>query len=196
MKKRLIVISLMFVLCWVCGFLFFAYNFSSMKPIKGNLKTDAIIVLTGGKNRIREGAKMLKNGLADKMFISGVSQNVSFDNILAKNEIPLEISEKIELGKAAHTTVENAMETREWILENKVKSIYLVTSNYHTARSMAEFEKYNPDIKIYTAPVFSDNVAKKWWAKLGTFKLIFSEYNKFLFVKINHFVYKFIGDTK
>ena len=59
-----------------------------------------------------------------------------------------------------------------------------------------EIFKYNPDIKIYPAPVFSDNVAKKWWAKLGTFKLIFSEYNKFLFVKINHFVYKFIGDTK
>lgn len=194
MKKNLFYIAILFLAIWFCGFLTFAYRINHLQPSEHNGKADAIIVLTGGKNRIKEGAKMLSNNMADKMFISGVSQNVSTDNVLKKNDIPPEISGKIELGKAAHTTVENAMETREWIVENRVKSIYLVTSNYHTPRSLAEFEQYNPDIKIFSIPVYSDNVARKWWSKLETFKLIFSEYNKFLFVKINHFIYKFIGD--
>ena len=178
---------------WIVGFLFFAHRINHFEKPDSNIKTDAIIVLTGGKNRIKEGAKMLESNMADKMFISGVSKNVSIESLLKNNDIPLEIKGKIELGKAAHTTLENAMETREWIIENRIKSIYLVTSNYHTPRSLAEFEEYNPDVKIYFAPVFSDSVARKWWSKLGTFKLIFLEYNKFLFVKINHFIYKFIG---
>lgn len=194
MKKSLFYILFLLIAVWIGGFLFFAYKINHLKMTGNESKADAIIVLTGGKNRIREGAKMLSRNMADKMFISGVSKDVSINNVLRKNDIPLEIGEKIELGKAAHTTVENAMETREWIIENRIKSIYLVTSNYHTPRSLAEFEEYNPDIKIYSAPVFSDSVARKWWSKLDTFKLIFSEYNKFLFVKANHFIYKFIGD--
>lgn len=194
MKKSLFYILFLLIAVWIGGFLFFAYKINHLKMTGNEAKADAIIVLTGGKNRIREGAKMLSRNMADKMFISGVSKDVSINNVLRKNDIPLEIGEKIELGKAAHTTVENAMETREWIIENRIRSIYLVTSNYHTPRSLAEFEEYNPDIKIYSAPVFSDSVARKWWSKLDTFKLIFSEYNKFLFVKANHFIYKFIGD--
>lgn len=182
-----------FAVIWGSGFLFFAHKINNLKTNEYNIKADAIIVLTGGKNRIKEGAKMLENNMADRMFISGVPKNVSIESLLKKHNISESIKEKIELGKAAHTTLENAMETREWIVENHIKSIYLVTSNYHTPRSLAEFEEYNPDIKIYSAPVFSENIAKKWWSRLGTSKLIFSEYNKFLFVKANHFIYKFIG---
>jgi len=193
MKKILLYIFVFFTVIWGIGFLVFAHKINHLKANEYDIKADAIIVLTGGKNRIKEGANMLENNMADRMFISGVPKNVSVDSLIKEHDISESVKEKIELGKAAHTTLENAMETREWIVENQIKSIYLVTSNYHTPRSLAEFEEYNPDVKIYSAPVFSDNIAKKWWSKLGTSRLIFSEYNKFLFVKANHFICKFIG---
>ena len=193
MKKNLLVTFGVVISVWLCGFLLFAYKINHVK-FDGSHKADAIIVLTGGKNRIPKAFEMLDDGLSDKVFISGVFKDASIENILQKNDLSLPENGKVELGKAARNTIENALETREWIVDNRVKSIYLVTSNYHTPRSLEEFRQLNPDITIYPAPVFSENVARKWWSNLGTFRLIFSEYNKFLLVHLNHFIYKFIGE--
>ena len=178
---------------WSAGFFCFAYTINHYK-IDETRSADAIIVLTGGKNRIRDAFALFNKGLAEKMFISGVQKDVSIENILQHNDIELGENNNIELGKSAHTTVENAIETKEWIEENNIKSIYLVTSNYHTPRSMEEFKNLNPNTIIYPAPVFSENVSKRWWTNFGTFKLIMSEYTKYIFVKINHTIYKYMGD--
>ena len=79
-------------------------------------------------------------------------------------------------------TVENAIETSEWIRKNNVKSIRLVTSNYHIPRSLEEFRSLNPQVKIIPHPVYSENVSPQWWKNGGSFYLIASEYNKFLYV--------------
>ena len=89
---------------------------------------------------------------------------------------------KIELENRSTNTVENAIETGEWIRKNKVRSIRLVTSNYHIPRSLEEFRSQNPQIKIVPHPVYSDNVSPQWWKNRGSFCLIASEYNKFLYV--------------
>ena len=73
-----------------------------------------------------------------------------------------------------------------WVKENKIKSIYLVTSNYHMPRSMAEFSYYNPKLEIVAYPVFSDKVSKKWWKSWRTFTLLAGEYNKFLYVLLSN----------
>ena len=74
------------------------------------------------------------------------------------------------------------IETGEWIRKNKVRSIRLVTSNYHIPRSLEEFRSQNPQIKIVPHPVYSENVSPQWWKNRGSFCLIASEYNKFLYV--------------
>ena len=66
--------------------------------------------------------------------------------------------------------------------QNDIKSIRLVTSNYHMPRSIEEFYFQNPDMKIIVHPVYSDFVAKEWWKSARSFYLIASEYNKFLYV--------------
>ena len=63
--RRLLIIFILFTAAWLLGFLAFTYRINHFRPDDGT-KTDAIIVLTGGKNRISEAVKLLNDGLGDK----------------------------------------------------------------------------------------------------------------------------------
>lgn len=166
---------------WTIGLLAFAWKINHLQaPI--NSKTDAIIALTGGRNRITEAVKILENGNSDHLFISGVAKDISLKEIQNINKISLLPNKKITIGHKASNTVENAVETTEWIKTNNIKSIRLVTSNYHIMRSYLEFRKQNPELKIIIHPVYSEKIQKKWWTSWRTFSLIFEEYNKVIYV--------------
>lgn len=186
---RSISILLFVGIIWLSGFCLFNRKINSYE-IDYKTKTDAIIALTGGKNRIAESIKILNEGLSDKLFISGVSEKTSIKDIQRVAGIKALDESKITLGKKAHNTIENASETFEWIKANKVNSIRLVTSYYHIPRSMQEFKLYGLRKKITPHPVYSQNVVHDWWKNWGTFKLIASEYNKYAVVYIrNIFIY-------
>ncbi|MBQ8481321.1 MAG: YdcF family protein [Alphaproteobacteria bacterium] len=166
---------------WFCGFLWFGqkindYNDYALKY------TDAIVVLTGGRNRISRAVELVNNNMAEHLFISGVEKNTSLKDILKGLKISVDNPEKVELGYKATNTIENAREIKEWIENNDIKSVRLITSNYHIPRSLAELKAYNLPLDIEVTPVYSENVANYWWQSWGTFKLIFGEYNKYLVV--------------
>lgn len=189
LKKHPIVIFLVItctiILCWLSGLFWFGKYINS-QPINYNEKTDAIIVLTGGRNRITEGIKLLNLQLSERLFISGVSKKATIEELEKKSAIKALYKNKIELGYKATTTVENALETAEWINNNQISTIRLVTSNYHIPRSLLELKKHTSCKNIIAHPVYSEHVAKNWWNSWGTFKLIASEYNKFAFVYIRN----------
>lgn len=174
---------------WFSGFCLFNLKINSYKPDYES-KTDAIVALTGGKNRVAESIKILNEGLADKLFISGVLETTSLADIQRAAKVKALDESKITLGKKAHNTIENASEAFEWIKENNIDHIRLVTSYYHIPRSLQEFKLYGLRKKILPHPVYSQNVPREWWKNWGTFKLMVSEYNKFAVVYIrNMFVY-------
>ena len=181
MKRFLLYILFIGAVVWFAGFLAFNYHINNYKSDK-KTHTDAIIALTGGKNRITEAAQLLQSGLAKRMFISGVQKDISLNEISRIQKVDISQKGKIELENRSTNTIENAIETGDWIRKNNIKSIRLVTSNYHIPRSMEEFQSQNPKIKIIPHPVYSDNVSPKWWKNHGSFYLIASEYNKFLYV--------------
>src|SRR5574344_694532 len=164
---------------WLSGFCLFNKHINSY-TLDYETKTDAIITLTGGRNRIAESITLLNKNLADKLFISGVPHNIKIKDIEKEAQTTADFEDRIVLGRKATNTIENASETTEWIKENHIKSIRLVTSYYHIPRSMQEFLANDKNIKIIIHPVYSPNVAKEWWKKWGTFKLIAVEYTKFL----------------
>ncbi len=173
-------------LAWFGGFVWFAHYINSY-DIDTNTKTDAIIVLTGGRNRISEGIRLLNDNLADKLFISGVPTDISIKQIEKQANITADDESKIELGRKAKNTLENAIETEEWIKKNNIKSIRLVTSSYHIPRSLQEFIIYvtmGNDLEVILNPIYSPNVNHNWWKSWGTFRLLIMEYNKFLVVYI------------
>ena len=172
------------VVCiWIAGLFLFANKINNYSMDNQSL-TDAIVVLTGGRNRIAEGIELLENNFSDKLFISGVSKNVKLEDLEEKINKKISKKDKIEIGYKASNTIENAQEVLSWIKENKINSIRLVTSNYHILRSLEEFRAHNNDVKIIPHPVYSPNVSEEWWKNWGTFRLLFMEYNKFLCVYV------------
>ena len=174
------------ILLWVGGFAVFdAY----IKKTQNNeKKTDAIVVLTGGKNRILESFNLFNNEMADILIISGVSDNVSLKELQRQNKTVItNNSDKIFIGREAATTYQNAIEVSEIIRRNNVRSVRLVTSYYHIPRSKEEILAHNPDIEVIVHPVYSQNVSSKRSKNWNSFKLVASEFNKFIFVYVKYF---------
>ena len=183
MSKRLLTLSGIVVLLWLGGFVCFAKHINNY-PLDSKTKTEAVIALTGGRNRISEAVNLLNRGLAEKLFISGVGPQISLSQIQKTQHLNIATDREIILGSEAADTVGNAVETINWLRQNHINSIRLVTSNYHLPRSITEFKAQNPRLKIIAHPVYSEKVEKKWWTSWHTFSLLFTEYNKFLYVWI------------
>lgn len=144
-------------------------------------RTDAIIVLTGGTQRLAAGVDLLTRDKAQKLFVSGVYQGVDVRRLLAVfRHNPPEIEERIAIGNAVNTA-ENAGETAEWMRRQGFASLRLVTGAYHMPRSLLEFRHAMPGVAIVPHPVFPEHVKAEWWAWPGTLSLIVGEYNKFMF---------------
>jgi len=174
----LLVIFLLFL--WLGGFVYFIKYVNHLKS-DYSTKTDAIIVLTGDKGRIREAYNILNLGLADKLFITGAGKTTNIDSIIGiSQEIPRdlipEVRNKIFLERKALNTTQNASESKLWLQEHNIASIRLVTSNYHMPRSLAEFKMIMPEVEIIPHP--SKCHSKKYKERL---KLLWIEYNKTLY---------------
>lgn len=191
-------IVMMFVLIaacvWFAGLFWFDFLINHY-PEDRTTRTDAIIVVTGGRNRISESIRLLNNHLSERLFISGVAKSITVEDILKNSTVKTEELGKIELGYSATNTIENASEISRWIQKNNIKSIRFISSNYHIPRSLAEFSAYHKDIQVIIHPVYSENVSKDWWQSWGTGCLFISEYNKFLFVKFRNMFQNFVGDV-
>ena len=182
--KKFIIISIFGILTvWFIGFILFVRAIYAY-PTDTDTHTEAIIALTGGRNRIAEAIKLFNNKKSEKLFISGVGKNTSLRLIEKQNKIHVNNNEDVSIGKEATNTIGNAKETKDWLDRHNIKSIRLVTSNYHLPRSSIEFRSINPDIEIIEHPVYSEKIRKKWWKSWHTFSLIFAEYNKFLYVYV------------
>lgn len=177
-------------LLWLGGLVIFA---ESLHDLDANVMdadpqpVDAIVVLTGGSERLRTGLELLKQGKAKKLFISGVHPGLSLDNILGNLEIDPALRECcIILGHAAGSTEGNAEETQNWLALENYHSIRLVTANYHMARSLLLFHSLIPDITIVPHPISPETVKlDDWWSHAGTASLLVTEYNKYLFARLD-----------
>ncbi len=172
--KSIIILIGLIVIIWFAGLLYFTTVVLSAHQEQIYQKTDAIIVLTGGKKRINTGLKLLSDEVSEYLFISGVNENVHLAKIKEMHVDGYKLPECcIDMGFMAKNTMDNAAETRSWLEEKGFNSIRLVTSDYHIARSMLEFRHVMPSLEIIKHPIreYSLNHRKYW-------KNIFIEYNK------------------
>ena len=189
MRNILRLIALLLFI-WLLGFIYFIYSIQT-EVDEPKIKADAVVVLTGGSNRLAIGFEILNKKLAKRMFISGVANNVKIYELLnLYMQSPNHNNQyNIQLGKDAFNTISNAQETKAWIAKNNIKSIILVTANYHMPRSLFEFKRVIPEIAIISHSVISDHVkVKDWWYNPGTASLLFKEYNKYLILRMMNFL--------
>jgi uncharacterized SAM-binding protein YcdF (DUF218 family) len=178
--RIVIIVLLVAFFIWFFGL----FAFVSMIPNEVNNKyqsTDAIVVLTGGSDRLKQGLTLLTDKKAKKLFVSGVYRGNDVRRLLkVQQHNPAEVLCCINLGYAATSTAGNAIETASWIKEQGYGSIRLVTASYHMPRSLMEFRHIMPSIKIIPHPVFPVQFKRsQWWAWPGTAALTISEYTKF-----------------
>ena len=166
---------------WGGGLLWFATDLGTRgedaEPV-----TDALVVLTGGSERLATGLALLEAGKGRKLFVSGVHKGVDLADLLRRSHVaPVQAQCCIVLGHAADDTVGNAAETASWMEAEHFASLRLVTAAYHMRRAMLEFNRAMPDITIVAHPVFPDAFKKdQWWRWPGTAHLLAVEYTKYL----------------
>lgn len=187
-----------FTLCvlgvaWLGGFLSFIDTISTMREqavTPDMFPTDAIVVLTGGSDRLAKGVELLQSGKGKKLFVSGVHQGLTVDGLIGPRPIdPALRNNDIVLGYKAGSTIGNADETKAWMRKEHYTSMRLVTANYHMPRSLLLFRAAMPEVDIIPAPVTPDNVRlDSFWRHPGTIELVAFEYVKFLLANVKVWV--------
>jgi uncharacterized SAM-binding protein YcdF (DUF218 family) len=195
---RVLIVLVILMVSWVFLAPFLANRLIVEKPLK---KADVILVLSGSKvfkERATKAAAEYKKSVADKVLLTddggyaGWSQeeqkNPKFVD-LAKRELIAQgvAAEDIEILKPEVTgTIYEAQNLAKAIKENDWRSALIVTSPYHTRRSLDTFTKIINDqnftVGIVSTPFGNQTpLARTWWLSGHGWDLVGGEYVKSLY---------------
>lgn len=149
-------------------------------------RADGIVVLTGGSSRVSDAMELLAGGYGRRLLISGVHPTNAASDIsrsLPDNQSLLRCC--VDLDRSAVNTRSNAAETRRWVRERGFKSLIVVTSNYHMPRAIVELSHAMPDIQLIPFVVVGEKWRDEpWWTSGPTFRLLLSEYVKYVAAEV------------
>src|SRR5512134_2807314 len=120
--------------------------------------SDAILVLSGGENRIAAGFRAWREGKAGELYILGAGGKAKLDLILP-GHAPLSAEElgRVHIEGWSENTMENAYSANSVVRERGFKRVVLVTGDYHMPRARLSLRSvFPPDVSIATIPVRSD----------------------------------------
>jgi len=183
--RRLGTAAAALALLWLGGLVWFAETIPDAPEDPGG-PTDAIVVLTGGSQRLQSGLQLLAAGKAKKLFVSGVHHGVDVAALLRSvGQAPETLPCCVVLGHAADNTLGNAVETAAWMRQEHFRSLRLVTSNYHMRRALLEFSRAMPEMRVVPHPVLPEALKpERWWSSLARLELVVGEYDKYLWALV------------
>ncbi|MCO5733670.1 YdcF family protein [Rhizobium sp. SSA_523] len=161
------------------GFLWFADTVTSLKPPDG-VKADAIVVLTGGYQRIDQALGLLRDGAGRRLLISGAHPSVTPSQIRKTTQGSEDLFQCcVDVGYAAIDTIGNAHEITRWISDNAYRSVLVVTSNYHMPRSLLELRRVDHRTTFIPYPVVNADLTRKaWFTDPDALRTMLAEYVK------------------
>ena len=162
-------LSLLLVV-YALGFALFAVTLGT----PGRLgKTDAIVVVTGGKGRLERGMAMLEKGEAKRLLVAGADPSVTKPDLVrrlgAGHRSALACC--VDLGSESVDTRSNAEEAQRWLDRRRYRSLRLITSDWHMRRARYEFAR----VLGRDHQVVPDAVRTR-----PNFMTLFGEYNKYV----------------
>jgi uncharacterized SAM-binding protein YcdF (DUF218 family) len=175
---------------FAAGFFAFAYHVASMRPSDDPPASDAIIVLTGGFNRLETGLRLLKEGKAKRLLISGVYPHTRRSDIRrATGADPELFSCCIDIDRTALDTIGNASESAKWLKSKGFHKVLLVTNNYHMPRSLLETRRVYQGVDVYPEPVVTREIGLAGWlTRPDALRVLFPEYVKYLAALVHSLV--------
>src|ERR1700727_3641513 len=186
-KRRAVIVSVLAIafVALAAGFVGFLSQLHGTEA-KPSRSADGIVVLTGGASRVSDAMELLADGYGKRLLISGVHPTNAVSDIsrsLSDNQEYLSCC--VDLDRSAVNTRSNAAETRRWAHDRGFKSLIVVTSNYHMPRAIVELSHAMPDIALIPYAVVGDKWRDEpWWTSGATFRLLLSEYVKYVAVEM------------
>lgn len=145
-------------------------------------QADAIVVLTGGAQRMRTAGQLLKEERGRHLLVSGVNRAVTRQAVARLLGVGAKLFRCcVTIDYAAQNTRGNANETRKWVRKHNFKRLIVVTASYHMPRSLAELSHELPDVRLIAHPVVPTQFQTgPWWLNYGNARILAAEYIKFL----------------
>lgn len=191
-------LRLVILVAIVGGLLYFTHGFilteagelivrkDEMKP------ADAIVVLAGEETeRVEYGVKLYKNGWArkDVIIMAGgpVVWKYTWAGLMKDHAESLGVpSRSILLEDRSRSTEEDAVYTKELLQKNRISSIILVTSPYHSRRASIIFERVlGRDFTIINAPTENSWFKlDEWWKRRRDRAMVLNEFSKYIWLWI------------
>jgi uncharacterized SAM-binding protein YcdF (DUF218 family) len=182
----IMVVLLILFISFCIGFVVFTEHVSNLKAPDANEKSDAIIVLTGGKARIEVALELLAAKRGERLLISGVHPSTKREALqrLTKTD-PALFKCCVDLDRSALNTIGNAKESAKWISEHDYKRIFIVTNNYHMPRSILELSRQiahqDGDVELIPYPVINSDLKQTNWIRQGDMlRVLLTEYIKYI----------------
>ncbi len=183
--KRLVVLTIIVV----TGVLLLSHA-SSFLVLNDPQPADVILVLAGGTDsRYGHAVALQKEGVAERIIVDADASRDRFgksDADLAadflRNNGPLG-SEVCPIRE--DSTFGEAVDVKRCLERQKVNSVLIVTSDYHTRRALSIFRKRLPQyawsVAAESAPY---HAADRWWRHRRWAKAAFDEWEKYLWWKL------------
>lgn len=146
-------------------------------------RADGIVALTGGASRVIDALELLAGKSAERLLISGANPSTNAKEIARLHpEFEPVVHCCVDFDRSLNT-LGNAVETRKWAQQRKIRSLIVVTSGYHMPRALAEIGHQLPDVTLIPFPVVSEQVKSEPLWPDGARRLVL-EYLKFVFAQI------------
>ena len=166
---------------------------------------DAIVVLSGSadhRHRTRAAAKLWKENVAERIILTNDGERAGWDSEQQRNPFFWELAKRglIEEGVNAASIevlpglVSGTQDESELVVataaDRNYRSLFLVTSGYHTRRTLWTFERSaaRRDLALelgIDSPAEDNEVATKlsWWLHRGRWGVVTSEITKLLYYR-------------
>jgi uncharacterized SAM-binding protein YcdF (DUF218 family) len=166
------------------GFLWFVRQVPA-EEVTLNRDADGIVALTGGASRIADAIELLASGRGKRLLISGAYRATNSKEISRLNpEFERWVRCCVDFDRSLNT-LGNAIETKRWAERRGLRSLIVVTSNYHMPRALAEIAHQLPDVALVPFPVVTDRQrAERWWTSGVSARRMVTEYVKYVFAKL------------
>lgn len=196
-KIKIAVALFLIFLVWFFLAPFLAKRLIVEKPLE---RAEAILVLSGSSvylERTRKAAELFKKGIAPKIFLTDDGVKGGWNQELRRNPFFVERArwelinqgvpeDAIEvLPGAAKSTRDEAAILEKAVKERNLKSVLLVTSGYHTRRSLWTFERvlqnnnHSIEIGIESPPAgLQTPPPDYWWLSAQGWQSVAGEYLK------------------
>lgn len=164
------------------GFAAFSTHVSRLTTPAVPEEADAIIVLTGGHQRLDAAVDLLKSGKGKRLLISGVNPAArAIDLQLATGGDPRLFACCVDIDRAALDTIGNAEESAKWVNSHAYGKVIVVTNNYHMPRSLLELQRMIEGTELLPYPVVNTRLdGGEWLRNSEALRVLFTEYTKYL----------------